>query len=137
MIIYTDGSCLNNPGPGGWAFILIGDEYDDEVSGGEKYTTNNRMELIAVIEAIKYIKTDEHIDIYSDSQYVVKGITEWANSWIKKNWKKVKNVDLWKELHTLNSKHDISWNWVKAHSIDEYNNRVDIIARERAMEYNT
>ena len=137
MIIYTDGSCLNNPGPGGWGFILIGDEYDDEVSGGEKYTTNNRMELTAVIEAIKYVKTDRHVDIYSDSQYVVKGITEWVNSWVKKNWKKVKNVDLWKELYCLNSKHDISWNWVKAHSTNEYNNRVDVIARERATEYNT
>ena len=137
MIIYTDGSCLNNPGPGGWGFILIGDEYDDEVSGGEKYTTNNRMELTAVIEAIKYVKTDQHIDIYSDSQYVVKGITEWVDSWVKKNWKKVKNVDLWRELHSLNSEYDISWNWVKAHSTNEYNNRVDLIARERAMEYNT
>ena len=89
MIIYTDGSCLNNPGPGGWGFILIGDEYDDEVSGGEKYTTNNRMELTAVIEAIKYVKTDRHIDIYSDSQYVVKGITEWVDSWVN-SW-----VDSW------------------------------------------
>ena len=95
------------------------------------------MELTAVIEAIKYVKTDRHVDIYSDSQYVVKGITEWVNSWVKKNWKKVKNVDLWKELYCLNSKHDISWNWGKAHSTNEYNNRVDVIARERATEYNT
>ena len=95
---------------------------------------SNRMELTAVIEAIKFAKNEEHIEIYSDSQYVIKGITLWIESWIKKDWNKIKNADLWKKLYPLTLNKHIEWNWVKAHSDNEYNNRVDKLARTKAKE---
>lgn len=130
--IYTDGACLGNPGPGGWGAILIWGEKIKEISGCEKNTTNNRMELKAAIEALKAIKMDVPIKIYTDSQYVKKGITEWINSWIHTNWNrgKVKNVDLWKELNELNKKYKVEWYWVKGHSGHEMNERVDQIAKD-------
>ena len=133
MKIYTDGSTLNNPGLSGWAFIAITDIWEWEVCDGVAHSTNNRMELTAVIEALKFANKDESIEIYSDSQYVLKGITEWITKWIQKNWKNVKNVDLWKQLHALTIGKNIEWNWVKAHADDEYNNRVDLLARRCAQ----
>ena len=135
MKIYTDGSCLNNPGPGGWAFIAITDDCEWEISHGTKNSTNNKMELTAVIEALKFAKNEEHIEIYSDSQYVIKGITLWIESWIKRDWKRIKNVDLWKELYSLTLNKDIEWNWVKAHSDNKYNNLVDKLARQQAKKF--
>tara|TARA_B100000900_G_C20582992_1_gene718329 strand:- start:1704 stop:2114 length:411 start_codon:yes stop_codon:yes gene_type:complete len=133
MKFYTDGSTLNNPGPSGWAFIAICDIWEWEVSDCVAESTNNRMELTAVIEALKFAKNRQAVEIYSDSQYVIKGITQWIDNWIKKDWKKVKNVDLWKELYSLTTGKDIKWTWVKAHADDEYNNRVDLLARNEAM----
>lgn len=133
MKLYTDGSTLTNPGPSGWAFIAISDIWEWEVSGSHKHSTNNRMELIAVIEALKFAKNTNSVEIYSDSQYVINGITKWIDSWIKKDWKKVKNVDLWKQLHLLTLNKHISWTWVKAHADNEYNNRVDLLARQEAI----
>ncbi len=134
MIIYTDGSCLKNPdGPGGWAALILDKEYEWEIVGNDPSTTNNKMELQAVIEALKFV-VDYDITIYSDSTYVIKGITEWIDNWIRKDWKKVKNVELWKELYDLVKDRDVKWEWVKAHANNEYNNRVDILARNCAKE---
>ena len=135
--IYTDGSCLQNPGNGGWAAIIIDDEKKTEIKGSKKNTTNNQMELMAPIEALKKIPKGSKVQIFTDSKYVKSGITEWINNWKKNGWKtankqKVKNKDLWVELDLLSSQFDIKWSWVKAHSIDKLNNEVDLIAREAA-----
>ena len=135
--IYTDGSCLENPGNGGWAAIINNDGSFKKISGGEKNTTNNRMELLAPINALKKIKSNNQIQIYTDSQYVKLGITEWINTWIKNSWKTskkqdVKNKDLWLELHNLNQSLNIKWNWVKAHSGDPINEEVDLMAKKAA-----
>ena len=131
MNIYTDGSCLQNPGPGGWGVLILDKESNWEISGNDPYTTNNKMELQAVIEAIKFVDKGDLI-IHSDSMYVINGITNWINNWIRKDWKKVKNVELWKELYILTKERNIEWTWVKAHADNEYNNRVDEIARNAA-----
>ncbi len=134
MNIYTDGSCLKNPnGPGGWGVLVLDKDYEWEISGNNPSTTNNIMELQAVIEAIKFVN-EKQLIIHSDSTYVIKGITEWIENWIKRDWKKVKNVELWKELYLLVQDKDIEWKWVKAHANNEYNNRVDEIARNCAKE---
>ncbi len=135
--IYTDGSCLENPGNGGWAAIIIDDEKKTQIKGSKKNTTNNQMELLAPIEALKKIPKGSEVQIFTDSQYVKSGITEWIHNWKKNGWKTadkqpVKNKKLWEELDLLNNKFEISWNWVKAHSTDELNNEVDLIAREAA-----
>ena len=135
--IYTDGSCLENPGNGGWAAIIIDDEKKTQIKGSKKNTTNNQMELLAPIEALKKIPKGSKIEIFTDSKYVKSGITEWIHNWKKNGWKTadkqpVKNKELWEELDLLNNKFEISWNWVKAHSTDELNNEVDLIAREAA-----
>ena len=135
--IYTDGSCLQNPGNGGWAAIIIDDEKKTEIKGSKKNTTNNQMELLAPIEALKKIPKGSEVQIFTDSKYVKSGITEWINNWKKNGWKTadkqpVKNKELWEELDLLNNEFEISWNWVKAHSTDELNNEVDLIAREAA-----
>lgn len=127
ITIYTDGSSKGNPGPGGWAAIIDG----KEIGGGERQTTNNRMELTAVIEALK--QSAGPATIYSDSQYVIKGITEWIHNWIKKGWKNsqkepVMNQDLWVKLYDLVQGRDITWKYVKGHSGDKYNERCDEIA---------
>ena len=126
--IYTDGACIGNPGPGGWAAIIITEDGKKEIFGGEKLTTNNRMELTATIKSLEYceklIKKKsliKQIAIYTDSSYVKEGITVWINNWEKNNWKtsdkkNVKNVDLWKKLKTLTESNEITWNWVKGHS---------------------
>ena len=135
--IYTDGSCLENPGNGGWAAIIIDDEKKTQIKGSKKNTTNNQMELLAPIEALKKIPKGSEVQIFTDSKYVKSGITEWIHNWKKNGWKTsdkqpVKNKELWEELDLLNNQFEISWNWVKAHSTDELNNEVDLIAREAA-----
>jgi|TARA_Y100000389_G_scaffold110818_1_gene107905 ribonuclease HI len=137
IIIFTDGSCLTNPGNGGWAAIIKQDEKIRRISGSEKNTTNNRMELLAPINALKQINTESPIEIYTDSQYVKLGITEWINNWVKNNWQtskkeNVKNKDLWIELYNLNKSFDINWNWVKAHAGNKLNEEVDLLAKKAA-----
>ena len=136
--IYTDGSCIGNPGNGGWAAILLINEKKIKIKGYKKNTTNNQMELTAPIKALKKIPIGEKIEIYTDSKYVKIGITEWVTKWKKNNWKtsskkKVKNIDLWKELDNLNEKYQIKWCWIKGHSGNILNNEVDQLAREAAM----
>ena len=135
--IYTDGSCLENPGNGGWAAIIIDDGKKTEIKGSKKNTTNNQMELLAPIEALKKIPKGSEVQIFTDSKYVKSGITEWIHNWKKNGWKTadkqpVKNKELWEELDLLANQFEIVWNWVKAHSTDELNNEVDLIAREAA-----
>ena len=137
--IYTDGGCSGNPGPGAWAAIIIFATKKIEISGNALKTTNNRMELLAVINALKEIMNDEsssqkQIELYSDSQYVKKGITEWIHNWIKRGWintakNPVKNQDLWKELKALSDKLSISWHWVKAHANNPLNEQCDKIVK--------
>ena len=135
--IYTDGSCLINPGNGGWAAIIINDGKKNQIKGSKKNTTNNQMELLAPIQALKKIPKGSNVQIFTDSKYVKSGITEWIHNWKKNGWKTanrepVKNKELWEELDLLANEFEISWNWVKAHSTDELNNEVDLIAREAA-----
>ena len=135
--IYTDGSCLTNPGDGGWAAIINIDGEIKKISGNEKNTTNNRMELMAPINALKYVNSKDPIEIFTDSKYVKNGITEWINTWVLNNWKTsnkedVKNKDLWIELYKLNQSLNVKWNWVKAHAGDTLNEEVDILAKEAA-----
>ena len=135
--IYTDGSCLENPGNGGWAAIIIDGGKKTQIKGSKKNTTNNQMELLAPIEALKKIAKGSEVQIFTDSKYVKSGITEWIHNWKKNGWKTadkqpVKNKELWEELDLLANQFEISWNWVKAHSTDELNNEVDLIAREAA-----
>ena len=137
IIIYTDGSCLGNPGKGGWAALIIQNNTEETLIGSEKETTNNRMELTAAINALLKIKQNKKIKIYTDSKYVKDGIQKWINNWKLNNWKNankkdVKNKDLWIKLDNLIDKKEITWNWVKAHSINEYNNKVDLLARNAA-----
>ena len=135
--IYTDGSCLENPGNGGWAAIIFINNEKIVISGNKKNTTNNQMELLAAIEALKKIPERQKIQIYTDSKYVKQGITEWIEKWIQNNWKtsskqKVKNVDLWKELNEISKKHQIEWHWVKAHAGDAFNEEADELAKKAA-----
>ena len=135
--VYTDGSCLENPGNGGWAAIIIDVKKKTQIKGSKKNTTNNQMELLAPIEALKKIPKGSEVQIFTDSKYVKSGITEWIHNWKKNGWKTadkqpVKNKELWEELDLLANQFEISWNWVKAHSTDQLNNEVDLIAREAA-----
>ena len=135
--IYTDGSCLGNPGNGGWAAIIIEDGKKIRIKGSKKDTTNNQMELLAPIKALKKIPKGSHVQIFTDSKYVKSGITEWIHNWKKNGWKTankqpVKNKDLWTELDLLTNEFKIKWIWVKGHSTDSLNNEVDLIAREAA-----
>ena len=135
--IYTDGSCLSNPGNGGWAAIINMNGEIKKISGNEKNTTNNRMELMAPINALKNINSKDPIEIFTDSKYVKNGITEWINTWVLNNWKtskkeNVKNKDLWIELHKLNQSLNVKWNWVKAHAGDALNEEVDMLAKKAA-----
>ena len=135
--IHTDGSCLENPGNGGWAAIININGNIKKISGSEKNTTNNRMELLATINALKSINSDEEINIYTDSQYVKLGITEWINTWVKNNWKtskkeEVKNKDLWTELYNLNKTLKVKWIWIKAHTGNPLNEEVDLLAKKAA-----
>ena len=141
ITIYTDGSCAGNPGPGGWAAIILKDYNKKELFGGEKLTTNNRMELTAAINALEYCNSQDsnqlslkQINIYTDSNYVKDGITLWINNWEKNNWKtadkkNVKNIDLWKKLKELTKSHQIEWHWVKSHSDNSLNDLADKLAK--------
>lgn len=126
--IWTDGSCLGNPGPGGWGALLTFGEHERELSGGEAETTNNRMELMAAIAALESLKRPCEVELWSDSKYVIEGITSWIHGWKKRGWKKVKNRDLWERLDEARAPHGIEWRWVKGHSGDENNERVDRLA---------
>ena len=135
--IYTDGSCLGNPGNGGWAAIIIDDKKKIQIKGSKKDTTNNQMELLATIKALKKIPKGSNVQIFTDSKYVKSGITEWIHNWKKNGWKTaskqpVKNKDLWTELDQMTNEFQIKWSWVKGHSTDVLNNEVDLIAREAA-----
>tara|TARA_B100000131_G_scaffold6918_1_gene7187 strand:- start:88 stop:519 length:432 start_codon:yes stop_codon:yes gene_type:complete len=133
--IYTDGACSGNPGPGGWAVIILANnEIKEMFSGSEKNTTNNQMELLAPIKAIQKFKKKSEISVFTDSTYVKDGMTTWIKQWEKNGWKTaskkpVKNKDLWKKLKNLSSKHSIKWIWVKGHAQDKYNNLVDELAQ--------
>ena len=135
--IYTDGSCMGNPGKGGWAVIIINNKKKIEMKGSQKNTTNNQMELLAPIKALNKIPRGSKIQIFTDSKYVKSGITEWIHNWKKNGWKTankqpVKNKELWTELDLLTEKFEIKWSWVKAHSTNKLNNEVDFLAREAA-----
>ena len=131
--IFTDGACRGNPGPGGWGVLLRAGRHEKELWGGDAHTTNNRMEMTAVIEALKALKKPSEVVLTTDSQYVRKGITEWIEGWKRKNWKTaakkpVKNVELWQEIDSLAANHQIDWRWVKGHSGHSENERVDDLA---------
>ena len=140
--IYTDGACVGNPGPGGWAAVILLENEKKELFGGERLTTNNRMELIATIKALEYCVEQKAkqpllklIKIYTDSKYVKEGITVWINTWEKNNWKtsdkkNVKNVDLWKRLKELVKSKQIEWHWIKGHSEDPMNDLADELAKK-------
>ena len=133
--IYTDGACRGNPGPGGWAALLLLGEHERELSGAETLTTNNRMELTAVIRALEALKRPVAARIYTDSQYVRRGITEWLNSWKARDWrtadrKPVKNQDLWQRLDEVSASHRLEWHWVPGHAGVPGNERVDRLANE-------
>lgn len=135
--IYTDGSCLENPGDGGWAAIIIIGQQKKIISGNQENTTNNRMELLAPIEALKTLKKKSKVEIITDSKYVKLGITEWIHNWKMNGWqtsnkKEVKNIDLWKQLDSLVKDFDTKWSWVKGHSTDLLNNEVDLLAKKAA-----
>ena len=133
VTIYTDGACRGNPGIGGWGALLQYEDQKHEIHGGEHDTTNNRMELTAAIEALKCLNQPCQIDLYTDSKYVMQGITEWIIGWKQRNWRTaskqpVKNVELWQQLDKYNDKHKIDWRWVKGHSGDPGNERADALA---------
>ena len=133
VIIYTDGACSGNPGPGGWGALLIWQGREKILSGSHPETTNNRMELQAVIDALKALKKPCHVTVYTDSKYVLNGATEWLQGWIKKGWKTaskkpVENKEYWQELSTQLARHDVKFVWVKGHAGDALNERVDAIA---------
>ncbi|MBM6592677.1 ribonuclease HI [Microvirga pudoricolor] len=142
VTIYTDGACSGNPGPGGWGAILSFRGQEREVSGGEAFTTNNRMELQAAIEGLNALKRSCQIDLYTDSQYVRQGITSWLANWKRRGWrtadnKPVKNDDLWRRLDEAASRHAVAWHWVKGHASDPMNIRVDALAVAAMQPYKT
>jgi len=132
VTLFSDGSALGNPGPGGYGTILRFGNVEKEIVGGEEHTTNNRMELLAVIEGLKALKESCEVEIVSDSSYVVKGINEWLSSWIARNFKKVKNPDLWQEYIDVSRTHKVNATWVRGHDGHEENERCDILARTEA-----
>jgi ribonuclease HI len=138
--IHTDGACLGNPGPGGWAALLRYGSRERELVGGEALSTNNRMELMAAIVALETLSEACEVTLHTDSQYVRQGITEWMPNWLRKNWRTaggaaVKNRDLWERLHAATTRHRIDWRWVKGHSGDPDNERVDVLARDEALRF--
>jgi ribonuclease HI len=137
--IYTDGACKGNPGPGGWGAWLATGGHEKELWGGEAQTTNNRMELTAVIQALAALKRASRVELHTDSQYVRQGITVWIHDWKRRGWKTadnkpVKNVDLWQQLDAMATKHVIEWRWVKGHAGDPGNERADALANRGAAE---
>lgn len=140
--IFTDGACKGNPGPGGWGALLRHNGIEKSIHGGESHTTNNRMELTAAIKALKELKRPCEINLYTDSQYLRQGMTEWLAQWKKKGWRNskkepVKNADLWQELDTLATLHTITWHWVKAHAGHRENEMADALANKGINELAT
>lgn len=140
ILIYTDGACSKNPGPGGWGALLIHNESRKSISGGELETTNNRMEMMAAIKALKHLKTPCKGKLYTDSKYLQQGVNEWMINWKKKNWRgsgktQIKNLDLWQDLDKELTKHQIEFHWVKAHNGHPENEFVDELARLACEEY--
>ena len=139
VVIYTDGACRGNPGPGGWGAVLISGARRKEICGGDPATTNNRMELTAAIEALDALKRPCKVELHTDSQYVKNGITQWLPLWKARGWKTfskgaVKNEDLWRRLDTARLRHEVDWRWVKGHAGHEYNERADGLARRGMLE---
>ncbi len=137
VAIFTDGACKGNPGPGGWGALLRMGNHEKELSGGEEDTTNNRMELTGAIRGLEALTEPCKVDLYSDSKYVIDGITKWVHGWQKRGWKNaakkpVANDDLWRELIDVSSRHDVSWHWVKGHAGHAENERVDQLASDEA-----
>ncbi|WP_411286886.1 ribonuclease HI [Phenylobacterium sp.] len=135
VVIHTDGACSGNPGPGGWGAVLQFGAREKEICGGELATTNNRMELMAAIQALEALTRPCKVELHTDSQYVQKGIHEWIHNWKKRGWltadkKPVKNDDLWKRLDSARLRHEVDWRWVKGHAGHEYNERADGLARK-------
>lgn len=140
VVIYTDGACSGNPGPGGWGAILTFGDREKEMSGGEENTTNNRMELMAAISALEGLKRPCQVDLYTDSSYVKNGITKWIHGWMKNGWKTaskkpVKNTEHWKRLLTALQPHNVNWHWIKGHSGHPENERADELARQGMQPY--
>ena len=140
--IYTDGACKGNPGPGGWGALLRSGTHERELYGGDPATTNNRMELTAVIRALEALKRPSKVEVYTDSEYVMKGITEWLAGWKRRGWKTadrkpVKNADLWRELDELAGRHEIRWHWVRGHSGHPENERADALANRGVSSLST
>jgi ribonuclease HI len=139
VVIYTDGACSGNPGPGGWGAILISGPHERELCGGEGPTTNNRMEMMAAIQALEALKRPCKVELHTDSQYLRTGITEWLPGWKARGWKTaakapVKNEDLWKRLDAARARHEVDWRWVKGHAGHELNERADELARRGLKE---
>jgi ribonuclease HI len=139
VVIYTDGACKGNPGPGGWGAWLVSGGHEKEIWGGEGQTTNNRMELTAVIESLAALKAPSRVTLHLDSEYVRNGITSWIHNWKRRGWRTasnqpVKNVDLWQRLDALTRAHQIDWRWVRGHAGDEGNERADALANRGADE---
>ena len=137
--IYTDGACKGNPGPGGWGAWLKSGPHEKELWGGEPLTTNNRMELTAVIQALSVLKQGSHVILHTDSSYVKDGITTWIHGWKARGWttsdrKPVKNIDLWQQLDALRTRHHVDWRWVRGHNGDPGNERADQLANRGAAE---
>jgi len=139
MAIYTDGACEPNPGPGGWAALLIFGQFEKELCGSEAETTNNRMELTAAVKALDTLKEPCQVDFYTDSEYLRRGISQWLPDWRRRGWKrksgKLANIDLWQELEASLKEHSITWHWVRGHAGNRLNQRVDSLAR-KAMRQN-
>jgi ribonuclease HI len=139
VVIYTDGACRGNPGPGGWGAILTMNGHEKEICGGELATTNNRMELMAAIQALEALKKPCKVELHTDSQYVRTGISEWLHLWKARGWKTyskgaVKNEDLWRRLDEARQRHEVDWRWVKGHAGHEMNERADALARKGMLE---
>lgn len=140
VLIYSDGACSGNPGPGGWGAVLISGKHRKEISGGEVLTTNNRMELLAAISALDALKKRSDVELYTDSAYVKNGITGWVHGWKKNGWrtadkKPVKNAELWQRLDALRNKHNVAWHWLKGHAGHPENERADELARQAMAPY--
>lgn len=138
-MIYTDGACSGNPGPGGWGAILTSGSHRKELKGGEDHTTNNRMELMGAISALEALKGPSNVELHTDSKYVQQGISQWIHGWKRNGWKTadkkpVKNTDLWQRLDAAIHRHDVKWHWVKGHAGHDMNERADELAREAIAE---
>jgi ribonuclease HI len=139
VVIYTDGACRGNPGPGGWGAILMMGAHRKQICGGEPATTNNRMELMAAIQALEALNRPCTVELHTDSQYVKRGVTEWLHLWKARGWRTmskgaVKNEDLWKRLDLARARHEVDWRWIKGHAGHEFNEIADELARKGMME---